>query len=308
MNTKLDQLIIKENQNRLSVEERTTLDEMIASNDEMMTYYLETRQVISDDSLKNCDSIPEMSFDYSRLNDEKTKFIPLFFKVAAVLIVALSLSYFAFTDSSIIEINSYDQVKIVELADGSKITLNKNSQLSYSSDFNDLDRKVSLNGEAFFDIKKSPKAFIISAIGSQIEVLGTKFNVITSSKETKVDVESGKVKFSNSNNFVLLTQGNSALSTDKKIAIQSDDLHRYEIATWKSEQWTFRDEALGDVFKFLEKTYDVELIVENDDIPNMRIVASMSKESIENILQNIAELYDLEIRSSGSRYHIKRKM
>ena len=310
MNTRLDQLIIKENQKTLSTKERVELDTLISTNDEIMSYYLETKSIFSNSSFENSIDVPKMSFDYSRIADEKSNVIPFFYKIAASLLIAITFSYFLYTNSanSMIEISTTDQLKVVELSDGSRITLNKNSHFAYSKDFNESDRNVSLKGEAFFEIKKSSKAFIISAIGTQIEVLGTKFNVITSTKETKVEVESGKVKFTKGNDFVFLTEGKSALSSNENIAINNDEIHRFEIATWKSEKWTFRDEALGDVFKFLEKTYNVELIVENDDIPNMRIVASMSKESIENILQNIAKLYDLEIRLSGTSYHIKRKM
>ncbi len=87
----------------------------------------------------------------------------------------------------------------VELPDGSTIFLNRNSQLSYRSNFNGRGRNVNLKGEAFFEIAPdATKPFIIDAGNARVRVVGTSFNVITRNSESAVEVyvKTGKVLLS----------------------------------------------------------------------------------------------------------------
>ena len=68
------------------------------------------------------------------------------------------------------------QTQCIQLPDGSKVTLNRHSQLSYPETFN-KERIVKLNGEAYFEVNKTGHPFTVSTQGMQIEVLGTTFNI-----------------------------------------------------------------------------------------------------------------------------------
>ena len=309
MNYRIDELILLESQRPLEASEQDELNSWISLSDENMSYYLQTRELIADSSFKSTIEVPELSFDYERISNHKSTIIPMIFKIAAALIITFGATYlYMNSDVATKHVATISTIETVTLADGSTVTLNNQSQLSYNEDFNSNHRNVVLTGEAYFDIKKSTTPFKINANGTIIEVLGTKFNVISSEMRTEVVVASGKVKVTKGDQFVTLVNGEAAISENEIIAMKNTTTPQYQIASWKSDKWTFRDERLGDVFTFLENTYNVDLKVEDPDIEELRIVSSMSKSSIETILQNIAELYDLKIESSGTTYRIQRKM
>ena len=83
------------------------------------------------------------------------------------------------------------------LPDGSVVALNSNSKLVFPKQFNGDTREVTIEGEAFFDVKPNPeKPFIINAGKAQIKVVGTSFNVSAypETETLEVVVKTGKVQ------------------------------------------------------------------------------------------------------------------
>jgi hypothetical protein len=115
---------------------------------------------------------------------------------AAVAIIAIAVYPLVFNKSNDIVINSGDQVATVYLPDSSKVWLNANSTLTYSERYGEGSRKVQLQGEGFFDVRKhvDQKFFVITKL-STIEVAGTAFNVKEDSSNVVLSVENGKVTF-----------------------------------------------------------------------------------------------------------------
>ena len=97
--------------------------------------------------------------------------------------------------------------KVISLSDGSKIYLNAGSDLSYSKYYDSENRKVSLSGEAYFDVKRGINPFIISTEYAKITVLGTKFNVRSRDDGFEVGVNEGAVKVQNDLQSMEINQG-----------------------------------------------------------------------------------------------------
>lgn len=97
------------------------------------------------------------------------------------------------------EIKTTDSLLVVYLSDSSRVFLNKNSTLRYPVEFSDLERNVSLDGEAFFEIKHNGAPFTIACNNTNTKVLGTSFNVKGYANEEAVEVTvvTGRVEFSN---------------------------------------------------------------------------------------------------------------
>ncbi|MBQ6793663.1 MAG: FecR domain-containing protein, partial [Butyricimonas sp.] len=70
----------------------------------------------------------------------------------------------------------------VRLADGSVVTLNAGSELKFPEEFRDSLREVEFTGEAYFEVEKSDKPFIVKAGDSRVQVYGTRFNLFYSEK------------------------------------------------------------------------------------------------------------------------------
>jgi ferric-dicitrate binding protein FerR (iron transport regulator) len=115
---------------------------------------------------------------------------------AAVAIIAIAVYPLIFIKNIDIIINSGDQVATVYLPDSSKVWLNANSTLIYSERYGEGTRKVQLQGEGFFDVRKHPdQKFTVATNLSTIEVAGTAFNVKEDSSNVVLSVENGEVVF-----------------------------------------------------------------------------------------------------------------
>ena len=131
---------------------------------------------------------------------KRTPFLSTFARIAAMVIIIAGAGWLLFevaAPQKITLTSDSDQKNIeVLLSDGSTVFLNRNSSLTYPKNFRSGTRKVSLKGEAFFDIARDEEhPFIIDAGKAKIRVLGTSFNVITENAENEVEVyvASGKV-------------------------------------------------------------------------------------------------------------------
>ena len=114
----------------------------------------------------------------------------------------------------------------VELPDGSKVWLNAASSLHFPTAFVGKERRVEISGEAYFEVAKNKSMpFIVSVNGSEIQVLGTHFNVMAYNDEdaVKTTLLEGSVKFASGNNSSLLKPGQQAqLTTEGQVKVVSD--------------------------------------------------------------------------------------
>ena len=99
---------------------------------------------------------------------------------------------------AVVTVTAGDSMEIFQLPDNSIVYLNANSSLEYPQNFSKTNRQVSLNGEAYFDVKKDSGQFIVSCQNTIIRGKGTMFNVksLTTDKEVEVIVAAGMVEFS----------------------------------------------------------------------------------------------------------------
>jgi ferric-dicitrate binding protein FerR (iron transport regulator) len=124
--------------------------------------------------------------------------------VAASILLLISAGIWFIKSSANNDTNLYKtafaQIKHITLPDGSKVTLNANSELKLSADWSDKgERQVWLNGEAYFEVEKKPathQKFVVHTNDIDVEVLGTKFNVNTRHAKAIVSLEEGKIKLS----------------------------------------------------------------------------------------------------------------
>ena len=132
----------------------------------------------------------------------------LFYKIAglaAIFILGLFVTFqWVFNTTTTIE-TAANQEEVIVLPDQSKVYLNSNSKLSYSQTNFEKNRTLKLEGEAFFIVEKGT-TFMVSTPISEIEVLGTSFNVKSRASFTEVDCYTGSVKVVDyQNNQAILT-------------------------------------------------------------------------------------------------------
>jgi transmembrane sensor len=149
------------------------------------------------------------------------------------------------------------------LPDGTHVWLNSASTLKYPASFASLkERKVELNGEAYFEVAHNKVIpFRVSSSGQTIEVLGTHFNVNSYLDEgtTKTTLLEGSVSVSlnDSKDFKLLKPGEQADKSGSHIQVSRADLE--QAIGWKNGDFVFKGEDVKTVMRQLSRWYDVEV-------------------------------------------------
>lgn len=256
---------------------------------------------------------PTGSSSLSNENKQKTHSRWGLLKIAAMItfIVLSSITlYFILPNFSHEKIAATDEIRTVILADGSSVTLNTNSRLKYPSRFKKDSRNISLEGEAYFEVKSNPEApFIIHTGKAVIEVLGTSFNVVENSlnNETEVIVKEGIVALSginNPDNKIILKEGNKGLyNYSNNYLIKQENTNRNFIA-WKTRQINFEDDNLLQVVAVLEKVYHKKIIIEDDTLNNCRLTASFKDQSLESVFKVIMTTLNISIKEDNTTFLI----
>ncbi|PIB36451.1 hypothetical protein BFP72_14125 [Reichenbachiella sp. 5M10] len=132
----------------------------------------------------------------------------------------------------------------VQMVDGSMIYLGAHSTLSYTSDYNETSRAITLKrGNAFFDVTKNPdKPFVIRSGAIETTVLGTSFNIEMEQEHYRVSVRTGKVRVASATAAVNLLPNQEAY-----FAKSTQHLDMRPISSPVLTQWFERDLALTKV-------------------------------------------------------------
>jgi transmembrane sensor len=229
------------------------------------------------------------------------KFNPLLRVAAAVtLFIGLSIGgYFIFKSQNQpkeLVILAEQQVVNDTLPDGSMVTLNKRSLLSYPEKFKGNKREVVLKGEAFFNVspdKKKP--FIIYTGETEITVVGTSFNVKSIEGTIEVVVETGIVRVTKNGQTVELNAGERTtitpqVNTPVKEAV-TDKLYNY----YRTREFVCDDTPLWKLVEVINEAYDVNIVIKNEDLRNQSITSPFYNESLEQVLNVISETFKLKV-------------
>lgn len=213
------------------------------------------------------------------------------------LLVTLMLQYWGGNEQELAQImevkTNPGMMTSLTLPDGTLVYLNSESTLNYPSRFDNDTRNVTLQGEAYFEVAKNPeKKFIVSTSHqSQIEVLGTHFNVEAYEKEDRISATlvEGKIGFIYKSNDVskkvLMDPGQKLVydSKDNKIQLYATS-GESEIA-WKEGKIIFRNTPLEEGLRMLEKRYNVEFIIKNDRLKGDSFTGTFTNQRLERILE-----------------------
>lgn len=191
---------------------------------------------------------------------------------AAVLIAGvLSLLLFRSPEMIVVE-NTGAEVCELLLQDSTRVWLQLGAKITYPKEFSRKRRPVQLSGEAFFDVSRDPsRPFTVSTTAVEIKVLGTRFDVDASADGavTKVALESGSVALrmpGKERESVKIRPGELAVAdlSDASISVTETDPYIYSV--WKEPVLAFREQPLGYIVKLLEKTYGIDIRLDNETL------------------------------------------
>ncbi len=323
-----DDLLVKFITGQCSVGEISEVEQWLAGSPENQNHFdeLEATWVLSSKSYpdlhfdsksawnKVSEKIDEIEKPVQSLNPESPKRIGsrksiyYFTAIAAALLIGVFISQTLFLDPIPKEtiVASLDGKLSKILLDGSSISLNDGSEISYSDDFNENSRTVKLKGEAFFDIKPDKnKPFIIKSEFGNIRVLGTSFNVIARENSNfEVQVETGLVQlFTTSNenkdtSSIFLEAGNSGIINYQTGALLKVNKKDPASLFWLNKQLNFNKTPLSEVFNCLEKNYPINIDFDAKMLANCKLTVKFQDEDINTILQIISTTFNFEIETN----------
>jgi len=243
----------------------------------------------------------------------RSRFTPLLriaASIALVLAIGIPALYFGVirdnTELSIKHHLAEEGVATVDLPDGSRVYLNKGSEISYSIAFKNQ-RAVDLQGEAFFEVMSDPQnPFTVSSGEMVVTVLGTSFNVkqLDSPSDLEVYVKTGKVRVSleESEQYIQLEPEEFGLVESRKLSSSIQEDPNY--ISWKTKDFKFVNSALIEVLQELEESYHVDIHTEDLDLSEMRITTSYSGQSIDAILETIGTAFDMSVSHKENSYFL----
>lgn len=205
----------------------------------------------------------------------------------------------------------YGEVKTVTLADGSEVTLNGNSQLSFVNGF--FNRKASLTGEALFKVKKvqtlsQQVAFKVQADRVQVNVLGTTFNVSNRRENVEVMLVEGKVRLDlegHETGQVTLDPGQKATIMQTANALIKSSANSEKHTSWLNNELIYNGENLQTVFQNLEDGFGIKTRVTRQEILKKRFTGTFSTDSIQNFYRQLGMIYHLQVEPVEGGYLIK---
>lgn len=205
------------------------------------------------------------------------------------------------------------EIITTSLPDGSTVDLNSGSELRYNRLFSFMNRKVELNGEAFFSVNDGEHPFVVEANNATIKVTGTEFNVRSWSgdpgKVTEVTVSEGTVQFYREDardSFVTITPGRLSRLTEqmeKPTAPEKISIDR--ILGWRDHKLVFNDQPLIVIFRELERRFDVRIQIENSGIGQQKLSTYYADpRNIEWVLNDICRVKGLNYAKTADGYRI----
>ncbi len=183
------------------------------------------------------------------------------------------------------------------LSDGTKVWLNAASALKFPRHFNseDKNRLVYLEGEGFFDVVTNTKQPFIVRTGSvDVEVLGTQFNVSSYDDDAtiKTTLVEGSVAINDPEQEdvrLKLTPNYQAIFSKNNKALERKKVDPALFTSWMHKKIILQNESFAEVYKRIERTYDVEITSLNQKLNDTRFTGEFDIENVEQILKVFSE-------------------
>ncbi|MGF6929068.1 transmembrane sensor [Chitinophaga sp. W2I13] len=218
----------------------------------------------------------------------------------------------------------------VHLPDGSVVILNSGSRLSYDKDFGIKNRQISLEGEAYFDVKKNPSMPMIVATSTvKVKVLGTTFNVKAYAEDSVVEASlfTGTIQLTTEKDperVILLRPREKVIINQKQnlytapaaakethnetVSLQHMMFNRidssFDEMAWLKNKLVFRSARFQDVANELQRRFNVSIYFNDTVFQDIRITGTFSDESIYEIIPALQQTIPFHYTSSGNKIYI----
>lgn len=329
----IEEIILQNTTRPLTQDEREKLRSWLRESPKNKKAYAQLRVMLANRGLQITDNGKEEVWDLlnkrirqpSELHqkDKPTFTTWSWVKYAAIVLLSIGLGvlgqqYILKTDQTVVQ----KEVRMIEkmselgekvttkLPDGTIVKLNSGSKLLFPSSFDSNERKVQLQGEAFFDVERNEqKPFIIQIGEMEVEVLGTSFNVKedTESHQKTVAVKTGKVAVNNKANGepILLDPLQMVVETQSgtlnKLPIMSEEA----VFGWTDNKLVFDDNQYKTVFKEVSKWFGVEIEAGKELDEGMKYTAVFDNPTLDEVLMSTSRIFKFNYKINENKVIIE---
>ncbi|MCW4470561.1 FecR domain-containing protein [Flavobacterium sp. MFBS3-15] len=220
-------------------------------------------------------------------------------RIAAVLVILLGGTFFLYTTRTATEIAGMGERKEFLLPDNSEVVLNSGSEAKFRTWNWDGNRRIELDGEAYFKVAKGEKFDVVTDMGT-VTVVGTQFNV--KAREGRFDVTcfEGKVKVADSDESILLTPGKSVTFINGKLTQlpNQEDMQ----PGWITYETKFAAEKLQNVIEEMERQYKMDINLKTS-LPGggKKFTGTLPMNDIDTALITLETIYGLKAEKAGDK-------
>ena len=254
-----------------------------------------------------------------RLKITPGRSFPIWLKYVAMIILSFSTGSLAVLFSGVNEKKATfgsitcpkGQITNLTLFDSTKVWLNSESTIKYASDFNESNREVYVEGEAYFEVIHNKKVpFVVNLRRSKVKVYGTSFNVksYAGSSDVEVVLSKGKIEFITKKSSVILKPNEQIIFSAMQGTFTKSRIDTEKTLGWKDGKYFYSREKLGDIIDQMQRWYGVEIIPENEDILEYTFTGLIDKEkSIGYNLRSIEMTERIEVEYRSDKIVIRGK-
>lgn len=195
-------------------------------------------------------------------------------------------------------------ISVVELADGSSVTLRPNSRL-YQHKATNGQQHYSLHGEALFNVERVPeRTFSVEAGPGRVIVTGTRFNLSDRNQRATVHLLDGSVLFetSDGSRTVSLSSGEAAIIDRQLNLVEPFTFEPDEVTGWTQNRLIFRDRQVADILDELEFHFNIS-IQSPIEIEQITLGGSIPLDSPQQALQDLGDVLGGEFVQIGDDHY-----
>lgn len=200
-------------------------------------------------------------------------------------------------------VSSSEDVREIILPDKSRVWLNSGSTLSYNENFNGTERRIKLQGEAFFQVTHdTTRPFRVETSLFTVKVLGTSFNVRSDFKRTEATLVSGKVVIEDENEreILVLTPGQKVESTMESGSLQVMNVNTDLNTAWIHGYIAFENATITEIIQKLEDIYSQKIeILPSTNIERTYTGSVQKEKNVEQVLKSLQNTIPFDYKYDG---------
>lgn len=211
----------------------------------------------------------------------------------------------------IVQETPFGTIRTVALPDGSTVTLNGNSKITYKNNWNNSGKRyLELEGEAFFKVRKTAdrrKFTVKMRNAGEIEVLGTEFNVNHRPSGSRIMLRSGSIRLhpeNHPNETVLMKPGQLAEIRNRKPKITEKLVNPAVYESWTKRKLVFENTSFQEIAAMLKETYDLDVKVSDPGLLGKTISGTAPISDIDIFLKALSGSFNLKINRNQNRITI----